>query len=269
MKEIIKIEHLSFKYHEDYLFKDFNLKINENEFISIIGPSGSGKTTLVKILSGLLKYDGYVNIGGYLVDKFYQKRIRSILGITNHQYRLNFIGETVLDNLVYILENLEYPEKEIKKEVEDIISLFQLESIKDKTYQELNNSERQKAIIASILINKPSAIILDECIHQLNVNDRNTVMHAIKKYHHDYHTTIILITNDIEDTLASERMIVLNKGSILFDDIPEKVYQEEKKLNNIGIKVPFIVELSNNLKLYNLIDKTYLNEDKLVDSIWK
>lgn len=269
MKEIIKIEHLNFRYHEEYLFKDFNLKINQNEFISIIGPSGSGKTTLVKLLSGNLKYEGYATIGGYLIKDFYQKQIRSIIGITNNQYRLNFIGETVIDNLVYILENLEYRQNEIKKEVEAIISLFKLEDVKNKTYRELNNSERQKAIIASILINKPKAIILDECMHQLNVDDHEIVMHAIQKYHEDYHTTVILITNNLEDTLISDRIIVLDKGNILLDDTPEKVYARDKELSLIGLKVPFVIELSNNLKLYNLIDKTYYQEDELVDALWK
>ena len=74
-RQIIKVNNMSFKFEDNYLFKDFNLEIEESSFVSIIGMNGSGKSTLAKILIGLYKAEGYITIDGYLLNDFYMKKI--------------------------------------------------------------------------------------------------------------------------------------------------------------------------------------------------
>ena len=111
-KSIIKIVNMAFKYNkEDYLFKNFNLEIKKGSFTSIIGKNGSGKSTLAKILVGLYKADGYITIDGYLLNDFYIKEIRRVFAVCFNDADSHFIGETVKDDLVFSLENLEYSKK--------------------------------------------------------------------------------------------------------------------------------------------------------------
>ena len=79
--------------------------------------------------------------------------------------------------------------------------------------------------------------------------------------------TVILITHNLEDTLYSDRIIVLDSGKIVYDDTKEKIYEDDK-LEKLGFNLPFIVKLSHNLKLYDLIDKVYFDEKGIIDELW-
>ena len=81
MEDIIKIDKLCFRYKSKVVFNNLDLKIKKGSFVSIIGPNGSGKTTLIRILTGLIKYDGYINIDGYNLNSFYLKDIRRKIGV--------------------------------------------------------------------------------------------------------------------------------------------------------------------------------------------
>ena len=94
---------MSFKFEDNYLFKDFNLEIEESSFVSIIGMNGSGKSTLAKILIGLYKAEGYITIDGYLLNEQFIKKIRRIFSVCFANSETHFIGETVRDDLVFSL----------------------------------------------------------------------------------------------------------------------------------------------------------------------
>lgn len=268
MKEIIKIKDLSFSYQEQIIFNNFNLNIKENDFVSIIGPNGSGKSTLIRILTGLNDYNGYININGYYLSKEQLKNIRREIGVVFDDTDNHFIGETVIDDLAFTLENLSYSKEQIKEKITYISSLFKIEDILYKEPDSINNSNKQKVAIASSIIHDPKILILDESLHQLNQDDKKTVFEALKKYKNNHQLTIVLITHNVEDTLYSNRIIVLNKGNIYLDGSVEDVYKEERKLKLLGINIPFVIKLSAYLKLYNLIDETYVDANKLVEKLW-
>ncbi len=267
MDKIIDIKNLNFAYKNKTIFSNFDLSIEKGNFVSIIGPNGSGKTTLIKILLGLVNYQGYVNIDGYVVNNFFLKEVRRKIGLvwTNSA----FISETVMDDLVFSLENLQYNKDEIKSMVNNISKLFKIDSLLEKDPNTLNNSDKQKVLIAGAMIFNPKIIILDNALHQLTPRDKKDVIKILKKYQQDYKTTIIMIANDIEDSLYSDRIIVLNNGSIYLQGSVNDVFKEEKKLAKLKIKRPFIIELSTNLILYDLIQDIYLDMKELVDELWK
>lgn len=266
-RSIIKIKSMSFKYDNKYIFKDFDLDINPKSFVCIIGKNGSGKSTLAKILIGLYQAQGYITIDGYLLNNFYLKKIRRIFAVCFDNADNHFIGETVKDDLAFSLENLEYSKEEMEVAINNIAKKFKLENILEKSPNELTNSEKEKIAIASSLIHNPKILLLDESIHKLNASDKKLVMKILKEYKEEQGLTIILITHNLEDTLEADRIIVLDKGKIILDDIKEKIYKDEQ-LEKIGFKLPFIVKLSHNLILYNLIDKIYFDEKELVDKLW-
>ena len=100
-RSIIKVKSMSFKYNNDYIFKDFDLDIETGSFVSIIGNNGSGKSTLAKILIGLYQAYGYITIDGYLLNNFYLKKIRRVFSVCFDSADDHFIGETVKDDLAF------------------------------------------------------------------------------------------------------------------------------------------------------------------------
>ena len=268
MDNIIQIKDLNFTYQDQVIFKNLNLNIKKNSFVSIIGPNGSGKSTLIRILSGLNSYDGYITINGHYLNKENIKIIRRTLGIVFDNPDNQFIGQTVIDDLAFNLENLSYSKEEINKEISYIAKLFKIEKILLSEPSNLNNSTKQKVAIASALIHKPKILMLDESLHQLDNKDKKIVFKALETYKKEHDLTIILITHNQEDTILSDRIIVIDKQKIILDGKVEEVYTKEKILHNLGIEIPFIIKLSINLKLYDLIDEIYLDKDKLVNKLW-
>lgn len=266
-KSIITVKSMSFKYNDKYIFKEFDLDIKEGSFTCIIGKNGSGKSTLSKILIGLYQAYGYITIDGYLLNNFYLKKIRRIFSVCFDNSDDHFIGETVKDDLAFTLENLEYTKEEMESVISYISKKFKLENILEKTPSELNSSEKEKVMIASALIHKPKILLLDESIHKLDNADKKLIFKVLKEYQKEQKLTIILVTHNLEDTLYSDRIILLDKGKITLDKTKEEMYSDDK-LEKLGFKLPFIVKLSHNLMLYNLIDKIYFDEKELVDKLW-
>ena len=266
-RQIIKVNNMSFKFEDNYLFKDFNLEIEESSFVSIIGMNGSGKSTLAKILIGLYKAEGYITIDGYLLNDFYLKKIRRVFSVCFNDADSHFIGETVRDDLAFTLENLAYSNKEMIKSIEVIAKKFKLESILDKSPEELTNSEKEKVMIASSIIHKPKIILLDESIYKLTPSDKKLVFKLLKEYQKEYKLTVILITHDLEDTLYSDNIIVLDKGKIVMKGTKEEIYKDET-LEKLGFNLPFIVKLSHNLMLYDLLDRVYFDSGEVMNKLW-
>ena len=132
---------------------------------------------------------------------------------------------------------------------------------------EISTSDKIKVNIASLLIHKPKIILLDNVLCKLNYNDKKLVIKILKDFQKENKLTIILITNDIQDTLLSDRIIVLDNGKILLDDTPKNIYQDDT-VEKMGFELPFIVKLSHNLILYDLLDKVYLTDKGVLDKLW-
>lgn len=259
---------MSYKYDNSYIFEDFELDIAPSTFVSIIGKNGSGKSTLAKILIGLYQASGYITIDGYLLNNFFLKKIRRVFSVCFDSADDHFIGETVKDDLAFSLENLEYSKEEIESNIKVISKKFKIENILEKSPDELTNSEREKVMIGSSLIHNPKILLLDESIHKLNASDKKLVFKVLKEYQEEQKLTVILITHNLEDTLYSDRILVLDEGKIILDGTKEEIYIDDR-LEKLGFKLPFIVKLSHNLILYNLIDKIYFDEKDLVNKLWQ
>lgn len=267
-RSMIKIRNMSFSYKDKVIFNDFNLDIKEGSFVSLIGRNASGKSTLSKILVGLLKYIGYININGFLLNNENIKEIRRYISLCNDDLDSYFIGETIKDDLAFSLENLEYSKKEMDDTIKNISSIFKIDDILEKVPSDLSNSDKVKCIIASSLIHNPKILILDEILEYLNPVDKKLVFKILKDYQKKKGLTIISITHNLEDTLLSDRIIVLDNGKIIKDDTKENIYSDES-LEKLGFSLPFVVKLSHNLILYDILDKVYFDMGKMVDEIWE
>lgn len=257
---IISIKNLNFKYKNKIIFEKLNLNIKKNSITTIIGKNGSGKSTLVKLLTGIIPSDN-IKYNDEILNK---RNVFKKIGVVSDVLENEFIGKTVKEYLNMTLLNMEYNKKKTKKRLEYIIDKLGLYEVINENPNNLSNSKKKLVSLAGALIYEPEVLILDNALAYFDSKDE--ILKLLLELKENM--TIIHITQDIEDTLISDQVVIIDKKVILKGN-KEKIYKEEKTLNNLGYKLPFMVELSNRLQFYNLIDETMYDMQKMVDILWK
>ena len=191
------------------------------------------------------------------------------MGVILDNPEIQFVSETVRDEIAFNLENLQYKKEEIEKRVNEVAKLLKIEDLLDVEPHRLSGGQMQKVSLATALANKPRILVLDEAISMIDPFDKKEILNILKKYHKEEETTIINFTSDIEETVYSDRIVGLYKGQIGIDGNLKAVLKEERAMKKLGLDLPFIVELATKLKLYGLIDDIELDVDKLIDKLWK
>ena len=252
----IEITDLCFSNQDRKIFEHFNLSIESQKWLTIVGPNGSGKSMLAKLIVGSYEYTGTIKIA------------EEEIGIVYASSDLNFILDKVSDELDQYKKqsNLSDCEYNIKKD--KIISLFGLKPLLNCKPFELSNSYRVLISLASILIYEPKILILDGTLDYLDNIQKEKVMKILKNYQKKG-MTIINITNDIEQSLIGDEILLLYNGQVKLYKDKKSFFDDEKLLKKYGINLPFIIPLSNKLKYYNMVSKNYYSIDELVDDLWK
>ena len=265
--DIIKIKELNFKYDKELVFESLNLNIKSGSFTSIIGPSNSGKSTLANILAGLYRYNGSIEIDSDKLNKQNKRKIRRKMGIILSD--TSFVAETVMDEIVFTLENLKIKRSNINKKVEQISNLLGINNILNKNPQDLNSEEKQLVRVASALIHEPKILILDEAFTCIDPSKKEIVLNLLKDLNKKYKVTIINITNDMEEVLLGEEVVLLEKGKVILQGNKKKVLEHEKVFTRLKLELPFIVKLSKSLMYYELLDNVSYDTKEMVDALWK
>lgn len=265
---IISINNLNFKYRNKVIFENFDLDIKENTITTIIGKNGSGKSTLVKMLVGLLPSGNKIK---YKDDVLNIKNLRKIMkkvGVVFENPDNQFVGQTVMEDLVFTLENMGYAKKKIKTKLDETIEKFSLSEIINESPNNLNDNQKQIVSLAAALIHDPEILILDESLTYVDPYEKEKILKLLLELK-EKGLTIIYVTHDIEDTLISDEIVVIDDKKVLLKGNKDDIYKEEKILNKLGYKLPFMVELSNRLKFYDLITETIYDMKEMVDTLWK
>lgn len=269
MDNIIKIKNMSFSYKDKIIFENFDLDIEKGKFIHIVGPNGSGKSTLIKILLGLLKAEGYINVYRMNMCEDNLMDIRRNIGVVFENPDNTFVAETVADDIAFSLENLQYTSKTISEKINKISKYLNIESLLEKNPHYLSRGEKQLVALASALVTEPKLLIIDEALNMLDGIDKENILKLLKKLVKEKKITVINVTHDMEDTIYGDKIIVLDNGQILLNDDKKTVYKEEKLLKKIGLELPFMVDLSNKLRYYGLVDDDILSMNEMVNHLWK
>lgn len=268
MGSIIKVDNLTFRYKDTFIFDKFSLEIKEGEWLSITGANGSGKSTLIKIITGLLKTDSDINICGLKLNKENLYSIRKNIGVIFDNSENLFLCETVEEDIAFCLENLCYSKDEMRYRVGEVSNKLKITNLLKKSPNELSGGEKAKVALACAIIHKPKILILDEAISMIDENEKQKILEILKDMHKNG-MTIISIVHDLRETYYSDRLVVINDGAIMLDGTPLKVMEYDKVLNRLGIELPFEIELSTKLKLYGIIDNLIPNIEEMVDRIWQ
>lgn len=249
----LEINNLTYK----DIFSDLTLEIKEKDFLIILGSSSCGKTTLAKLLSGIIPNE---NIK--IADK-------EQIGIVLDDLDTNFVYDTVIENLVFPLENLNIPKEEIDKRLNEIVSYLKMEDILENNISTLSGGEKELVAVASVMITNPKLIILDEAFIMLDDIQKQNMFKLLKKINREKKTTIIYLTSDTENCIYGKNVALIGEQKIIKQGSLKEILQDEKTFKKIKQKLPFMADLSTKLKYYNLIDDIILDESKMVDALWK
>ncbi len=199
MKEIVKIENVSFNYHNRTVFKDFNLSIQEGDFLCVLGESGSGKSTLLGLILGLLKPSlGSVKIFNETLSNnaFLRQKIGYIAQGNSLFSHLN-----AMQNMTFCLNLQGINKQAAQKEAKALALKMGLdESLMDKFPNELSGGQAQRVGIIRGIIHKPELILLDEPFSALDSFNRKNLQDLIKEIHQNSCATFIMVTHDEEES---------------------------------------------------------------------
>ncbi len=242
------LNHVDYVYGGDtelavHALKDINLVIPDGQFIGLIGHTGSGKSTLVQHLNGLIKPTGgeiFFN-GEDIHDADYdKKKLRSKVGLVFQYPEHQLFEIDVFSDVCFGPKNLGLPKKEV--ELRAYAALKQVGLEDEFFYQspfDLSGGQKRRVAIAGVLAMKPDILILDEPTAGLDPKGRDEILDQIASLHKEMGITVILVSHSMEDVAKYvERIIVMNKGSVLYDDTPKEVFRHYKELEQVGLAAP-------------------------------
>lgn len=269
MDNMIVINNLNFKYTNQVVFNDLCLSIKKGSFSTIIGNNGCGKSTLVKLLLGLENSNGSILIDNLLLCDNTVSQIRRNIGVVFENPDSCLISETVLDDLAFPLENLNYSSDFIYSKINEISNYLGISHLLNSSSSNLSGGEKQLVSLGCALITNPNIIILDEAFSMVDESSKIDILNMLRKINKDFGVTILNITHDIEESIYGTDIVLINAGSVLINDSKDNVYKQEKKLKKLGYDLPFMVDLSNRLSYYELVDHFIYDMDELVEVLWK
>ena len=244
----ILLQDVSFSYSSSSrsILSGLSFTVEAGTFLCIAGSNGSGKSTLSLLLNGLLVPSlGKVLIDGLDTgDKKNRYEIRRRVGLLFQNPDNQIVGDTVEDDIAFGPENLGLEEEEITKRVEMALSATGLSDKRYLSPSSLSGGEKAKLGIAGLLALDPEVLVLDEATAMLDPKARKDVLETLERLKTKYNKTIILITHNGDETLAADRIIVLEDGKVAFDGNRSQVYRNAGALKKMGVVLPPFVELS-------------------------
>lgn len=202
---------------------NFNLEIEDNEFIVLIGPSGCGKSTTLRMLAGLEDIsEGEVYIGDKLVNNVPSKDRNIAMVFQNYAL---YPHMTVFKNIAFGLTLRKLPKEEIKQKVEEAAKVLGIETLLSRKPKELSGGQRQRVALGRAMVRNPEVFLLDEPLSNLDAKLRNQMRTEILKLHKELGTTFVYVTHDQTEAMTmSDRMVVMEDGYIQQIGTPQNLY---------------------------------------------
>ena len=278
---IISVRNLCFSYTEEDaakehpVLKNLNIDIERGSFVSILGHNGSGKSTFAKLLNMILTpTSGKIYIDGRDItdpdmteDDVFDIRRRVGMVFQNPDNQL--VATIVEEDVAFGPENLGIPPDEIRKRVDDALDTVGMREYARHSPHQLSGGQKQRVAVAGIIAMLPECIVFDESTAMLDPKGRKEIMSTIKTLNKENGITVVLITHYMEEAAKADRVIVIDKGNILLDDVPKRIFSQVELLKSVGLDVPQATELMYELKKCGLdVPDDIIDEDECAQVLY-
>ena len=257
-KALIEVHGLTHIYGKETVYervalKDVDITIGRGELIGLIGHTGSGKSTLIQHFNALTKSDeGCVLLAGVDInsDKSRLKEIRQRVGLVFQYPEHQLFETTVFKDVAFGPSNMGLEKDDIQKRVKEALEFVGMgEDMYEKSPFELSGGQKRRVAIAGVLAMRPEVLVLDEPTAGLDPFSRDEILGNIKKMHDELGITVVLVSHSMEDiSKIADRILVMNNGSVEIFDTPDRVFENVKRLTEIGLNAPQISLLMDSLR---------------------
>ena len=268
---MIQFDHVTYRYEnaDAPALDDVTLSVAEGSFVAIVGHNGIGKSTLAKHINGLLlPASGTVTVCGLLTNLEQNiLPIRQQVGMAFQNPDNQLVTTIVEEDVAFGPENLGVAPDEIRARVDEALASVGMTDFAERAVHRLSGGQKQRVAIAGILALKPRILVLDEATAMLDPSGRKELIDTVKALHRDG-MTVIMVTQYMEETTECDRIVVMNRGRIVCDDMPEAVFREVDLLAESNLVPPETVRVRNALRaLGYAIPDSVLNAEQLAEAI--
>ena len=276
MADII-FENVSFRYESDEDGKvlplavdNVSLNIKQGSFVAVLGHNGSGKSTLAKLTNAInIPESGKVLVNGMdTADENLTDEIRKTVGMVFQNPDNQIVATIVEDDVAFGPENLGIEPAEIRRRVDEALKAVNMYEFRNYEPHKLSGGQKQRAAIAGVIAMQTKCIVLDEPTAMLDPNGRKEVMSTIKRLNKEMGITVVLVTHFMDEAVQADRVVVMDKGTVIMDGTPRQVFSQSEKLINVGLDVPQATQLARALKAQGInIPTDLLNEEECTQAI--
>jgi energy-coupling factor transport system ATP-binding protein len=240
----IELDNITFSYgpaEEEPLFVDFTLTVSAGEWVAVTGPSGGGKTTLLKLIKGLLRpQKGKIRANSNVLPPGTLNQFAACV-FANPENQI--VSPMVAEDVAFALENMGLAPEIISARVEEALRWVGLWQRARDFSHHLSGGEQQRLILAGVLAQRKSCLLLDDPLSMVGGRSRGEMLSLLKSIHRQVSCTMLHTTHLLEDALAAQRLIVLERGRLVYDGSPYDFLQKEELVEQLGLEVPAIAQL--------------------------
>lgn len=225
----VRLKNLSKHFGKVKAVNNFNLEINDGEFVALLGPSGCGKTTTLLMIAGIYKpTTGDIYFGEKIVNEVLPKDRK--IGMVFQSYAL-YPHMTVLDNIVFPLKLQKTPRDERERRANEVAELVQIEELLDRKPAQLSGGQQQRVALCRALVKKPDILLLDEPLSNLDAKLRTLMRAELKRLQKRLGITTIFVTHDqVEAMTMSDKIALLQLGELQQYSSSDELYNRPENL---------------------------------------
>ena len=263
MEVILDINNLN--YQE---FANINISFDNGKYYAIVGNNNSGKTTLFRLISGLIPTENVIECNNVWLNNHNRFQYIKNLGIVLKVNKDSFINKTVYEEMLYPLNNLGYNDNIIKRRINGVLEYFNKKDIINKKIEDLSYKDKQLLLLMIAFLHQPRVILLDGIMEVFSQKEQQILINYLKKLVKSVNITVINFTSSLKEVIDADEIILISNKQIIDKFNPSKMYTDDKYFYENNLEIPFMVDLSVKLGMYNIINKEYINMKEMVDSIW-
>lgn len=257
MQDIIFIKNLNY----ENIFEDINIKIKKGTIATISGHNNCGKTTLIRILNKEIDTNNEIFIKDKKINDYklneYNKIVQAVIPT-----EILFVEKNLEDEILYY-------NKLTEEDLKYIIKELKIKSLLKKEYKTYTIKEIIISQIILALIKKPEILLLDNIFAYYDKKEVEKIITFLKKYQIKTNITIIITTLNLNESLYTDYLYIINNRKIALEGNPINTLEKDNIINKIGLNIPFMIDLSVKLRDYDLIKDVELDMNRMIDKLWK